>query len=312
MTGDFHRSIPLSMSNSSGQMIIDAHAHAWLPEDLATLKKGAALFDAGTPVDSPHNFSPRFDGSLENVLAQEDAAGVDRIVILPVSSRPDRCRVLTRWVAGLARENPRIIPFGTVHPHSDTLADDVAAASDLGLPGLKLHSLVQFFDPLAENARQLYALMEKAGLVLLMDSMNLDGAVVAKPSLAKFMEIARSGGVETGPRQIAEIAGSHPDLKIIAAHLGNLYGWDCLDPLYELDQVYFDLAYIHRLLSPEEAATVIQRKGANRIVFGTDVPYRHPVNVLKWFRKLPLSPERQNLILSGNLIDLLKLDAPSG
>jgi hypothetical protein len=298
------------MPNAAGQMIIDAHTHAWLPADLATLKKGAALFDAGTPVDSPHNFSPRFDGSLENVLAQEDAAGVDRLVLLPVSSRPERCRALTEWVAGLARENPRIIPFGTVHPNSDTLADDVAAVVALGLPGLKLHSLVQFFDPLSESAFQLYALLEKAGLVLLIDSMSLSGAVAAKPSLARYMDIARSGGVETGPRQISRIAESHPGLKIIAAHLGQLYGWHQLDPLYELDQVYFDLAYVHRLLTPNEVLSIIRRKGADRIVFGTDVPYRRPVNVLNWFGKLSLSPEEQGLILAANLIDLLKLDQP--
>ena len=53
LTGSLPDSRSMPMSNAAGQMIIDGHTHAWLPEDLATLKKGAALFDAGYASGQP-------------------------------------------------------------------------------------------------------------------------------------------------------------------------------------------------------------------------------------------------------------------
>ena len=119
-------------------------------------------------------------------------------------------------------ENPRIIPFGTVHPNSDTLADDVAEVLDLGLSGLKLHSLVQFFEPLSKDAGPA---VQPYGKGRFGPAYGLHeperGRSGPNPVWPNLWTLPRSAGVETGTRQIARIAEAHPGLKIIAAHLGH-------------------------------------------------------------------------------------------
>jgi predicted TIM-barrel fold metal-dependent hydrolase len=286
-------------------MMIDGHAHAWLPEDLIMVRKSESLFDSPQDDGSDNKWSLSFDGTIESLVAAEREAGMDRFVLLPVSSRPPRCREVSKWAVREAEKYPEIIPFGNLHPYSDTPEDDVALLVDLGLRAVKLHSLVQHYEPLSAEAMKLYGLIEKAGLFILMDSMNLAGAVKAKPNLAPLMDLAKSMGIETGPKEIAVIAGRFPGLKIIAAHLGCLYGWDHVEPLYDLDQVYLDLSYIHPLLPPDTVMDMIARKGVHRIVFGTDAPYRIPKEALNWVLNLPLSESDQARIMSGNLLELL-------
>ena len=285
--------------------IIDAHTHAWLPEDLVVVHKSRSLLDRKLPEDSPHRWSLILDGTIESLVSEEVAAGVDRLVILPTASQPERCRALSRWSAQLARENPRVIPFGSLHPLSEDQDRDMEELLESGPAGVKLHSLVQRFDPLSPEAFKVYGFLEKNSLPVLMDSMDLTGAVEVKPNLRPLLDLAEAWHIETGPPQIVEIAERFPNLKIVAAHMGCLYGWDRIEPLYEIDQIYFDLAFVHPLLSPKQALEIIRAKGPNRIIFGTDAPYRRPGEALEWFYKIPLSPVEQARILSENLLEII-------
>lgn len=286
---------------------IDGHTHAWDGGDLNVLRDRLTFLDGPLEKSDPHKWFLRFEGTIEGLLAAEKAAGVDRFVLLPISSRPDRCRELTRRAAELAVRHSEIIPFGSLHPNSSTISEDVAEIRSLNLAGVKLHSLVQRFNPLSPSAWTLYEALAENESVVLFDSMSLSGAMRVKPHLAPFVEPALELGFETGPEQIALVAESFPRLKIIAAHMGCCYGWNRLDPLYALDNVYFDLAYVHRLLTPDEALAIIRRKGPQRIVFGTDAPWRSPKNALAWFLSLPLSEAEQAAVLAGNLHNLLNL-----
>ena len=286
-------------------LIIDCHTHAWLPEDWAMLRILAPAMDGDMEDDSPYNMTPRFEGSVQNLLRHEKAAGVDRFLLLPASSRPERCPELTRWVADLARHYPEIIGFGALHPRTDDPARDVAEVSELKLSGVKVHSILQRFDPLSKRSLQVFEKVAAAGLVMLMDSMSCRGLAAVKPNLEHWIRDGEDLGLETNPEKIAALCRRFPELKIIAAHMGCLYGWDLLDPILDQDRVYFDLAYVHRLMSPETAVELIRKKGVERVIFGTDAPYRRPENALAWFMDLPLTPGERERILGLNLMELL-------
>lgn len=286
-------------------VIIDCHTHAWTPEDWDMIRQLGPAMDPDLEDDSPYNWTPRFEGTIHNLRRNEKAAGIDRFVLLPASSKPERSIELSRWAADLARYYPEIIAFGALHPLGETLDQDVAEILNLGLPGIKIHSLVQRIDPVSDQSLKMFALVEKAGLVVLMDSMSLMGAAALKPNLEPFMNEAQKIGIETTPEKIAELVRRFPKLKIIAAHMGYMYGWHLLDPIINLDQVYFDISYVHRLISPDLAMDLIRKKGVERIVFGTDAPYRRPEKALAWFMDLPLTPGEQERILGMNLLELL-------
>ena len=281
--------------------IIDAHTHAWRPWELMAIGSLASYLDVDLEENSPYNWTPRFKGNLESLMAEEARAGVARFVLLPVASRPDKARELTEWAAAQAARNPEVIPFGAVHPYSDSLEDDVECIVSLGIKGVKLHSLSQGFDPLSAQAWKTYELLDKFGLIVLMDSMDMGKALELKPNLKAFKDSVDELRLENGPSKIAEAARAYPNLKIIAAHLGCCYGWDGLGPIMDLDNVYFDLAVVHRLMSPEQAASIIRDKGADKIIFGTDAPYRRPANALDWTLSLGLPEQDLRLILGDNL-----------
>jgi len=286
-------------------VIIDGHSHAYPPEDLPKLAGRLAFLDGSLPAESPHRWKLQLKGDLASLIAAEAAAGVDRFVLLPVATRPERVSELNHWVALAAGRTEAIIPFAGLHPFSANPAADLAEALVLGLKGVKLHSLLQRFQLLCPESLSLAAAVEAAGLPLLLDTLHGPGLIKAKPHLAAFE--GEFGPFATTPAQIAELARRRPGLSIIAAHMGCLYGWDQVDPLLELDNVYFDLAYVDQLLEPAQALELIERRGIERVIWGTDSPWRDIPHALAWLDRLGLGAEDKSLVAGGNLARLLDL-----
>lgn len=134
-------------------MIIDAHSHAYPEEDLALVKERTALLDESLPDTDPNKWMLHHDGSLVSLLTEEKKAGIDRFVLLPVSSRRERVRFLNRWAAQMAAVHPEIIPFGTLVAGSSSLASELEEVLDLGLQGIKVHPFLQRLDILSPGAR---------------------------------------------------------------------------------------------------------------------------------------------------------------
>ena len=88
-------------------------------------------------------------------------------------------------------------------------------------------------------------------------------------------------------------------LKLIIPHLG-LLGGDpeiFLEAFRYRDDVYFDTALANR----ETIFKFIKEIGADRILFGSDIPFSTMQNELRKILDLDISDEEKALILSGNL-----------
>jgi predicted TIM-barrel fold metal-dependent hydrolase len=284
-------------------MIIDAHTHAYPEEDLAMVKERTALLDKSLPDTDPNKWMLHHDGSLASLLREEKTAELDRFVLLPVSARAERSRALNRWVTEMARVHPEIIPFGTLVPGSPSLANQLEEVLDLGLQGIKIHPFLQRLDILSPAVKGFWSLLEEAGLPVMLDSMYLKGLEKYKPHLKDLARMA--GAFETGPLRIAALARDYPGLTIIAPHLGSLYAWDKLGPMYSLENVFFDLSFVSPIVPPGEVVNIIRRKGSDHVLFGTDAPWRKPLDVRKWFTALPLSSKEFELIAHKNLEEIL-------
>ncbi|MFZ0448639.1 MAG: amidohydrolase family protein [Desulfatiglandaceae bacterium] len=289
-------------------MIIDAHTHAYPEKDLALVQERTALLDQSLPDSNPHKWMLHHDGSVQVLLEEERTAGIDRLVLLPVSSRPERIRPLNLWVAEMATRYPRIIPFGTLLADSPSLTEELEELLKLGLRGIKVHPFLQRLDILSPRARRFWSLLEEAGLPVMLDSMYLKGLEHYKPHLKQLARM--SGAFETGPERIATLAKDYPDLVFIAAHLGSLYAWERLDPLYPLGNVFFDLSFMSYLLPPQRIVDIIRRKGSDHVLFGTDAPWRKPSEARIWFDELPLNPREFEQISHENLEGILARVSP--
>ncbi len=283
---------------------IDAHTHAYLPEDLEVLKERLAMLDQQLDDSDPNKWQVFGRGDLASLLAREEAAGVERLVVLPITSRPRRVSELNRWVARAGRDHPQVIPFGILHPLGE-VAKDLALVQELGLKGVKLHPFVQRFSLELPETDALLGLLARSGLPLILDTTHRPGLFRAKPHLKPILSLFDFP--DCTPRLIARAARAHPGLKIVAAHLGCLYGWEQLEPLYDLDNVYFDLAFMDGLLPEAEIMRIIRRKGPERIIYGSDAPWREPGCFRHWFEELPLTPVEKEQIASGTISRLLDL-----
>jgi len=284
-------------------MIIDAHTHAYDEHDRALIQDRTAGLDECLPDQDPTKWIVRHEGSVRTLIQEEERAGIDRFVILPVTGRADRIPELNRWVADLAREHSEIIPFGSLIAWSPALEEDLAQALALEMKGIKIHPFLQHLDILSPEAQRMWSLLEEARLPVVLDSMYMEGIIRHKPHLTTFLADGRS--FETGPERIAAVAEGHPRLRIIAAHMGSLYGWDHLDPLYGLDNVYFDLSFVSGILSDDAVMRILRRRGADRVLFGTDAPWRLPAEERRWFDRLPLGDEEREAVAWKNITGLL-------
>lgn len=282
---------------------IDAHTHAYQPDDRLALEAKLALLDGPLPPGNPHRWHLHHEADLVDLVEAEREAGIGRAVLLPVATRIDRVSELNRWSAQAARTFPEIIPFGTLHPNSPFPATDLAEVVILGLKGVKLHSLLQRFNLLDDATLDLIRAIEAAGLPVLLDTLHGPGLLEIKPHLDSFGQ--EFSPFAASPGQVAELGRIFPDLTIIAAHLGCLYGWDEVGPLYELDNVYFDLAYVDKLLEPDQALAIIRNKGPERVIWGTDAPWREVGPAKDWFLSLDLTDHEKELIASKNILRVI-------
>ncbi|MCB2187345.1 MAG: amidohydrolase family protein [Deltaproteobacteria bacterium] len=283
-------------------MFIDAHTHAYQPQDLPVMTSRLQVLDAVLPDDSPHKWRLYHGGLLEDLVAAMDVAEVDQAVLLPLTSRPARVSDLNRWAARAAATEPRIIPFGTLHPEGDW-ACDLAELARLGIKGVKLHPFTQRFELSHPAVGPLLAAVAERGLPLLLDTLETGRLVRAKPHLHWLEQVIGVTGVRT--RDVVRLAREHPTLTIIAAHMGSLYGWDRVQPLMELDNVFFDLAYVAGLLPDEQVVSLVRQKGVARVIYGSDAPWRDMAAFRTWFEGLGFSPAEQEALAAGNLLGLL-------
>ena len=283
-------------------MLIDAHTHAFLPQDLEVLAERLAFLDEDLPDASPHKWRVHGGGSVEGLVAAMDRAGADRCVLLPVTGSKSRVGELNRWASQVALAHPQVIPFGTLHPQAEP-KKQMDELLSLGLKGVKLHPFLQRFSLEQPEVARLFAMLAGEGLPVLVDTIHTQGLVRAKPHLEQVLTFFNFSGCE--PRQIAALAHASPRLRIIAAHGGSLYGWEELGELLELDNVYFDISYLSGLVEPRRLVEIIRQKGPERVLYGTDSPWRDAVAFRKWFEELPLTTGEREQVAAGTALELL-------
>lgn len=283
-------------------MLIDFHTHAFMPNDLDVLGERLAMLDEDLPSTSPHKWQVRGDGSVQGLVKAMERAGADRCVLLPVTGSKGKVGEMNRWAAQVGREHPQVIPFGILHPQAEPKRQ-LEDLLELGLRGVKLHPFLQRFCLDQPEAVRLFALLAGEKLPVLLDTLHPQGLVRAKPHLEQVLSFFGLSGCD--PIQIAALAHTHPGLKIIAAHGGSLYGWDELGELLTLDNVYFDISYLHGLLEPKHLVEIIRHKGPERVLYGTDSPWRDAAAFREWFEDLPLTSGEREQVAAGTALELL-------
>jgi predicted TIM-barrel fold metal-dependent hydrolase len=232
--------------------VVDAHVHLFPDRMFAALWR---WFDQ-------HAWPIRYRLRTPEVVEFLLSRGVSRIVALHYAHKPGMARALNRYVAEVARLEPRVHGLATVYPGEPGAARILEEAFAMGLGGVKLHCHVQCFSPDAPALHEVYetCVAHDRPLVIHAGREPACGGYACDPKAI------------CGAERVERVLRDHPRLRLCVPHLG-VDEADAYARLLErhdhlwLDTTmvladYFSLPWPRRLLEARP----------ERILYGTDFP----------------------------------------
>ena len=242
------------------------------------------IVDAHTHMGPWYNFHVPEEGTAASMVHAMDLLGFDAAVVSPhIAIGPDYQKG-NRDAAAAAREFPgRMIPYVTVNPNygrEEIEAEIAHWEREGGIKAFKIHPSCHEYKASGENYYPVYEYAGAHGLPVLSHSW--------------------AGDPLGGPSLLSDLAGKFPDANFLIAHAAS--SWQIVDEgtqeVGRRDNVYLDLTgsrLIYGLL--EE---MVARVGAERVVFGTDMPFIDPRPGLGRVMMSRLSDDEKRLVLGLN------------
>lgn len=259
------------------QKIIDFHAHVF-PQPIAQ--------KATDNVGSYYGLRMQAVGMAEQLLAR--AAGLNMLGFVVHSSATKAAQVekVNDFIAGLVRENPVFIGFGTIHKDYENPEREIQRCMTLGLRGLKLHPDFQHFELDQKEMFPIYQIASDLGLPIL-------------------FHVGDKNTDASSPTRVRRVLDLFPRLKVIAAHMGGYSAWDeAMECLYGRN-VYFDTSSTMIVLPHKKVREMIYRHGIEKILFGSDFPIQTTPAAAMDIEQLGLPSADKDLVYHQNAERLL-------
>ena len=256
--------------------IIDFHAHIY-PDKIAE--------KASQATGEFYSIVPAHSGTARELLASGKAAGIKKMVLLPVATRWEQVRHINEFIWHEVHIHEAFYGFGTLHPECDDLIGETERIMDLELKGIKLHPDTQRFN------------MDDKRLFEVFDYIQGKLPVLVHCGDKRFDY--------SHPRRLKRIMDDFPHLQVIAAHLG---GWSLFEEAFEIlrdTDCFLDISSTTMFLPPEKVVKYIHGYGAERILFGTDFPLWDPQKEVESFLKLTLNDREREQIAYQNAMKIL-------
>lgn len=279
-------------------MIIDFHTHTY-PEKIAARTVELLAGRSGTV---PHS-----DGTLEGLEENMQQRHVDMSVVLPVATSPKQYKRINE-VAQVENEmfkDTHVWSFGGIHPENDNYKEILRDISDKGLKGIKLHPDYQgtFFNDI--RYKRIISYATELGLIVVTHA----GQDIGLPDI-----------VHCTPAMAEEVLDDVKPDKLVLAHMGGWQMWqDVLDRLCGRN-VYLDTAFSYgqiqykdgvdhrwKLMDSDMFRAIINRHGADKILFGTDSPWSDQSESIADIDGLGLAEDEKRKIMGENAAVLLNL-----
>ncbi|MBI4337139.1 MAG: amidohydrolase [Chloroflexi bacterium] len=204
------------------------------------------------------------------------------------------------WTCQVAREHLGLIAYIGIDPvlGPEGMAQEVERCHAQGARGVKLHTFVQ---RLPLNDRRLWPAYRAA--------QELGMAVY--PHTGPF----QGGDVpEVRPGLAAEVLREFPRLQLVLAHAGGRpYFQEAVALAREFPQAAFDCCGLvpgspgPGDLSDDELVALFRDLGIDRVVYGSDWPWRDPVPEVARIARLPLRDDERSALLRDNAQRILRL-----
>lgn len=180
----------------------------------------------------------------------------------------------------------RFIRFCVVHPRywGEVRDELVQCVTEWGFQGLCLYPLEQGFPADCLSVKELMVIAAELGIPVAIHSSEDDVA---------------------HPRRIGSLAGAFPSVPILMYHMGRVMAFhDAIETAVEHSNIILDTTDVtHHDGVVEKAVRMV---GADRVVWGSNLPISYPGPNLKRIMIARISEEERGMILGGNMEALLR------
>ncbi|MGQ9572952.1 MAG: amidohydrolase family protein [Dehalococcoidia bacterium] len=292
--------------------IIDAHVHTyprpdigWQAQSGAGLSGHAGTIEEFLPLMREGNIAKAVMVNMTPVFEMRQAALAKLPPDLPPSRRAEaeeqiRLDLIARlqrrnaWTCAVARENPGLIAYLSLDPSMDgvTMVQEINERVKEGAKGIKLHPANQRFFPNDGRLYPAYQKVEELGL-----------PIIAHSGAAALLEDPEQ---HARPANFVDVLRNFPALTLVLAHMARGYLDETLEIMQTYPNVYLDTSgaiegtVTPHMMPDEEAVAMIRRVGPDRVLFGSDWPWFHPIKDAQRIDALPLTADEKRLIFYEN------------
>jgi hypothetical protein len=231
--------------------------------------------------------------TVEELLSTMGENGIDAVVTCAPYSSIGKDRTYDEANAFIARSmeeaRGRIIGFVRVNPHlqENAVRSVKEAVGKQGFKGVKFHPRNEAFAINSEElAFPLAELAAKLGVPILIHTGEPDTYGFAQPTLV--------GG----------LADSFPDLTLIIGHMGKRLYEDAILVARWFENIILETSF----RSPRDITRAVRRVGADRVVYGSDMPFGLPALEMMKIDLCDISPEEKEMVLGANMARILGLE----
>ena len=264
-------------------MIIDFHTHcfpdALAPKALEKLSAAAGII-------------PFSEATVAANIQKMDECGIGLSVVCSIATNERQLVKVNSFAIDINDFSTRLTALGSAHPDSPLLEKELERLVDHDIRGIKIHPEYAPYYIDSPEWRRVFALCREMGIFIV--------------THAGF-DFISPDRIAVTPERLGRMLDEFPDLTVIAAHLGGNRMWNEVEHhLCGRKNLYFDTALLSAEgLDPALALSVIRKHGADRILFGSDLPWSDPARELAFVRSLGLTEQELTAILQENALSLL-------
>lgn len=272
-------------------MIFDFHTHCF-PDAIAPAAVQKTGRKAGIPAYT--------DGTAAGLAASMRAAGIDRALVLPVATNPQKVQKLNDVSAAQSGKNG-IYYAGAIHPLCPDMKTEMKRIAALGFRGVKIHPVYQGVDLDDRPFLELLYAAADSGLFVVThagEDVGFPGTTRCSPEMA-----------ENAVRQVGNVT-------LVLAHCGGWRSWERVAPLSRFPSLMIDTSFSigplryadgreEQQLGPAAAVELIRAFGSKRVLFGSDSPWSEQKKAVETFAALPLTADEKADILWNNAAGLM-------
>jgi predicted TIM-barrel fold metal-dependent hydrolase len=230
--------------------------------------------------------------TVEDLLSVMDKNGIDMVVTCaPYSSigKDMTYNEANAFIFESMKEAPkRIIGFVRVNPHlsENALRSIKEGVLKQGFRGVKFHPRNEAF---AINSEELSFPLAEAAVKLRVPILIHTG----EPDTYGYAQ----------PTLVGDLADSFPDLTLIIGHMGKRLYEDAILVARWFENIILETSF----RSPRDITKAVKLVGADRVVYGSDMPFGLPEIEMMKIRLCEISSEEKEMLLGANIARILNL-----